>query len=275
MIRPKYNSTRKSGLDFVRDQYGPNPNPTGDGELVSTDGDIQWDTRPYTVDTGTDVTRFKDTIYADEFIANQATVNVAGIGLKSSNYVPFFSSKDGGRLSNIILSEKDNEINQIPRYRNSYQFWDKNSATGQFQPVQDRTLDFYLNPNYDSLDSRNPEKGYQYTFAIVVQAQGDLQVKNWYLRSATGFHNYYVKMYLGVVNDPTGIDPVWQSHRNKDIREGNCFNAAASTISDIIFPLNNTYYQSDQQIYTFIGYSEQQDRFLMVRFVPLRCMLND
>lgn len=249
---------------FIQGGSGSIPTPpvSGEVELISIDGVIQWDTRPYTVDTGTNDARFRGDVYAfGDFIGQQNTLRLKGTSVKSSNYVPFIKSDDGDRLWNIVLSKQTSELNGIPRYTNSYEFWDKNSTTGQFQPNQDRTLDFVSNTLFDPTDPTDPEKGYEYTFPIVIQAQGSLQVKNWYLRSATGFDNYYVKMYKGVVTDPTGLDPVWQSHSDKDIFEGNCFTAAASTLSDITFPLNNTYYQTDQEVYTFIGYSESLDQF--------------
>lgn len=152
-------------------------------------------------------------------------------------------------------------MTRIPRYKNRYQYWDKNSPTGQFQPSQTTVLNSQINPNYDPLNPRDPQKGYEHTFAIVVQAQGDLQVLNWYLRSATGFDNYYVKMYKGFQPLGTTAYPLWQSHNDDRIFKGQCFSHAPSVNADIEFNLGNTYYQNNGQLYTFIGFAESAFQF--------------
>lgn len=209
--------------------------------------------------------RFKGDVIVDGLLTVQNnSVNVGGgLEIGGSNETLLLDTFDRTNQYTFSLSRKDNGISTVPRYPDSYEFWDKNSTTGQFQPNQTTTLDFVENPNFNPDAPTDPETGYRYTFPIVIQAQGDLQVTNWYLRSATGFDNYYVVLYKGFVTDPVAenAEELWKSHTAKEIREGNCFNASADVVSDITFPLGNSYYQVDEQLYTFIGYAQNQAQF--------------
>ena len=60
-------------------------------------------------------------------------------------------------------------------------------------------------------------------------------------------------MFLGANVNPLIDEPVWQSHSDKDIFEGNCFTASGSVTEDTQFPLNNNYNQTAGQVYTFIS----------------------
>jgi len=192
------------------------------------------------------------------------TARFKGVELKASNAIPFFRALDGNIKSEIAISDRINtptsELNKLVRYNMSYEYWDKNSSTGQFQPVQDRTLTHTLNPDFNPSDPTNPETGYKYRSSIVVQAQGDLRVLNWYLRSSTGFKNFYVKMFVGVVDNPINADDdlVWQSVDDGDVFNENCFNAGADVVNDIQFPLNDDYKQTNQNIYTFWSWAQNE-----------------
>ena len=61
----------------------PTPPPSGEGEFISIDGVTQWDTRPYTVDDGTNDARFKEDVFvAGELFTQQGSVNVGLISKK-------------------------------------------------------------------------------------------------------------------------------------------------------------------------------------------------
>ena len=71
----------------------PEPSPTGEGEFISIDGVTQWDTRPYTVDDGTNDARFKEDVFvAGELFTQQGSVNVGNVSHKSSNNRDFLVS---------------------------------------------------------------------------------------------------------------------------------------------------------------------------------------
>ena len=68
----------------------PSPPSTGDGEYVSINGVTQWDTRPYTVDSGTNDQRNKgDLFVSGEVVTQQGSVFIGNVAKKSTNNQSF------------------------------------------------------------------------------------------------------------------------------------------------------------------------------------------
>ena len=239
----------------------PNPEPTGEGEFISIDGVTQWDTRPYTVDDGTNDARFKEDVFvAGELFTQQGSVNVGLISKKSSNDRSFETADGDVYLKPRIKLSGVSQVSSGAQEVVTYSLFTKNDSQGQLQPNIDRTID-------SSLDATT---GYHYN-GILATGIGNVWVENWYLRSSTGFDNYIVQGYKGHLDLNTityelapdgfpkvvGHEPFFLSGLRSDFIAGTGFSAGADTVNDIEVPLNvNTgYWQNDAEELTFISFA--------------------
>ena len=239
----------------------PQPSPTGEGEFISIDGVTQWDTRPYTVDDGTNDARFKEDVFVSgELFTQQGSVNIGNVSHKSSNDRAFEVNNGDIYLKPRIKLTGIGEISEGNKEVITFNKFTKSDPQGQLQPVQDRTLD----------STADATTGYN-VHAILATGIGNVWVNNWYLRSSTGFDNYIVQGYKGHLDlgnityelapdgfpKVAGHEPFFLSDLRSNFLNGNAFSSGADIANDIQVPLNaNTgYWQNDGEELTFVAFA--------------------
>ena len=251
----------------------PTPPPTGDGELISIEGVTQWDTRPYTVDTGTDTARFKgDGYFSGEVFTQQGSVNIGNVSHKSSNDRDFIVTD--GEIYLKPRTKLDADIDNFSTGSGTSGTFEtvvhnpflKTDPQGQLQPVQDRTID----------STSDATTGY-FVHPILATGIGNVWAANWYLRSSTGFNNYIVQGYKGHLDlgsityelasdgfpKVVGHEPFFLSDLRSDFINGNAFSASADVVNDIKVPLNSNtgYWQNEGEELTFVSFASSNFQY--------------
>ena len=227
----------------------PNPSPTGEGELISINGTVEWDTRPYTVDPGTDDARFKGDVYASgEFFAQQNSTNYANnikVGVTGDKLV--ITDQDNGKQSliakNEITAGESNGMVDTVRYDP----FTKNDPLGQPQP--DDSLTFNSSPFVEDLTGET-----KYYYQITLQSTSTIVTDVWYVKCPTGLTNSYIYIYKGAVDFSTLTGQqdtkYWTTNSEKDIKSKT--NLVTGSGTDITYPLGNTFFEKEGEIFTYV-----------------------
>ena len=215
---------------------------------------------PFIVEeNGTDQ-RNKGDIYIDgELYASQGSVFIGNVSKKSTNNQSFETSNGSVYFKPRIESSGIGEVTNGSKEIVCYKPFTKDDDQGNLQPIQDDVLSSTYVSSIDMHVVILPSVGI-----------GNVWVKNWYVRSATGFTNVIVQGYKGILDANTinfelssdgfpkveGFEPFFLSELRKDFVNGNGFSASPSTNADITAPLNNNtgYWQINGEYYTFITF---------------------
>ena len=178
----------------------PTPPPTGDGELISIEGVTQWDTRPYTVDDGTDDARFKGDVYASgDFLAQQnSTVYANNIKLGVTGDKLAITNISTGNQSLIAKNEISAGVSTGTKDIFRYSPFTKTDPNGQPQP--DDSLTFSSTSFVEDLTGET-----KYFYQVTLTSTSTLVTDNWYVRCLTGLTNSYVYVYKGGINFNTPV----------------------------------------------------------------------
>ena len=232
----------------------PTPPPTGDGELISIEGVTQWDTRPYTVDTGTDTARFKGDVYASgDFLAQQnSTVYANNIKLGVTGDKLAITNIYTGNQSLIAKNEISAGVSTGTKDIFRYSPFTKTDPNGQPQP--DDSLTFSSTSFVEDLTGET-----KYFYQVNLTSTSTLVTDNWYVRCLTGLTNSYVYVYKGGINFNTLTSnqksKFWASNTDKDIiNKNNLVTNVGGAGVDITYPLGNTFFEEVGDVYTLSYY---------------------
>tara|TARA_R110002020_G_scaffold40164_5_gene118926 strand:+ start:711 stop:2324 length:1614 start_codon:yes stop_codon:yes gene_type:complete len=230
----------------------PNPDPTGEGELISVEGVVQWDTRPYSVDDGTDNARFKGDVYADgEYFAQQNSTIYANnikVGVTGNKLV--ITDVETGKQSLIARNEIDSGASTGTKDIFRYAPFTKSDPLGQLQP--DDSLTFNSTSFVEDLTGDT-----KYYYQVTLPASNQLVTDIWYFRSLTGLDNSYIYVYKGVVDFSTLTGQqdtkCWSTNTPKEIRtKTNLVNDAGGSGVDIEYKLGNTFFEEPGDLFTYV-----------------------
>ena len=230
----------------------PTPPPTGDGELISIEGVTQWDTRPYTVDDGTDDARFKGDVYASgDFLAQQnSTVYANNIKLGVTGDKLAITNIYTGNQSLIAKNEISAGVSTGTKDIFRYSPFTKTDPNGQPQP--DDSLTFSSTSFVEDLTGET-----KYFYQVTLTSTSTLVTDTWYVRCLTGLTNSYVYIYKGGINFNTLTSnqksQFWASNTDKDIiNKNNLVTNVGGAGVDITYPLGNTFFEEVGDVYTYV-----------------------
>jgi hypothetical protein len=221
---------------------------TVDGESKSIDLQLLADFYNFVAQDG-NITVKGDLNVLGEILGQATTLHLKSMRLSSSGGEAFLIDDANNKKFILPTIEVPDATDGKGIKNKTLTYFSKTDPNGQQQPVQDGSV---IPATLD------PISGYYY---IVVQEPSipfTTLTNNWYFRSATGFSNMHLKGYNFFTSDPNETaEPVWQSHTDKDINNDTTFSAAATTTSDIQFPLTGIGFKNTQgSNYSYIAKSK-------------------
>lgn len=236
--------------DVIISEEVPEAPFTGNGELISVEGQIQWDDRPYEV-TPTEVT------FDRNVIAPNSTIGLGG-GKEAgaTNEVMVLTNTFDDSFSYVPEAKIIGRLSDGVSYVKPFQTYEKTDPQGQAQPNQTTTIS--STQFFDNITKTNR----YYQIVAIPAALGDIITYMWYLRSPTGFVNGNLRAFKGIVTDPNSLDFVWSTSTKNVIRinagqpaggSNTLINEAAAVLTDIEIPLlKDGFYQKDGDTLSFL-----------------------
>ena len=230
----------------------PEPSPTGEGELISIEGVVQWDTRPYTVDSGTEDARFKGDVFADgEFFAQQdSTVYANNIRVGTTGNKLVITDQETGLQSLVARNEIDQRVSTGTKDVFRYAAFVKTDPLGALQP--DDSLTFTSSSFVEDLTGET-----KYYYQVTLPASDQIVTDTWYFRSLSGLVNSYIYVYKGAVDFSTLTGQqntkCWASNTSKEIRtKTNLVSHSGGAGIDIEYKLGNTFFEQPGDLFTYV-----------------------
>jgi hypothetical protein len=236
----------KSGLASVGGSGVPTPPASGNVELVSNDGAVSWDERPYTVD-GTNPNKEINFLYTGNFPSNSILI---GPTLKQSDI--------GGQSVNLNLKNKTRNYSVRAAIDESI---GNGETTGVF--YRRRYDSFYDDPAQPLFDKSIPSVLNVTTGRYEhVQTQveiGDLITESWKIRPTTDMVNVQIEAYINYGTPDEFL--FWMRSSPQAIKDGLGFahtyggvpvDVEVKLAPEGSNPLDGDYLQEDGETVTFV-----------------------